>query len=228
MSEKIWNFPNNNGTITKGISDAGIETFKGNLLTSLAREICQNSLDAKRVGQSVVKVEFKNHYIIPSKFPGIEDFKEVFNNLDRYWSKNSPPAKTFLNRAKLLLKSNSISVLRVSDYNTTGLSDPYGNSSNSLWHNITKVDGGSTKSSDKAGGFGIGKNAPFANSSFRTVFYRTLNENNEKAIQGISRLPSFPIDFDRVNETMTLGLGYYGNPEGNLAIENLEVFDNIN
>ena len=39
-----WNFPsNNNGTIL-GIGEAGIETFKGNLLGSLAREICQNSL----------------------------------------------------------------------------------------------------------------------------------------------------------------------------------------
>ena len=40
-----WDFPNSGGTV-KGIADAGIETFKGSLLPSLARETCQNSLDA--------------------------------------------------------------------------------------------------------------------------------------------------------------------------------------
>ena len=53
-----WNFPsNNNGTIL-GIGEAGIETFKGNLLGSLAREICQNSLDACLDHSKPVRVEF--------------------------------------------------------------------------------------------------------------------------------------------------------------------------
>ena len=42
-----WIFPSNNyGTIT-GIGEAGIETFKGSPYRSLAREICQNSMDAR-------------------------------------------------------------------------------------------------------------------------------------------------------------------------------------
>lgn len=41
-----WNFPSNNYGQIFGIADSGIETFKGTPIKSLAREICQNSLDA--------------------------------------------------------------------------------------------------------------------------------------------------------------------------------------
>ena len=43
-----WNFPSNDNGQINGISEAGIETFKGSPFPSLAREICQNSLDAKK------------------------------------------------------------------------------------------------------------------------------------------------------------------------------------
>ena len=41
-----WNFPANGGGQIRGIAEAGIETFTGKEISSLAREICQNSLDA--------------------------------------------------------------------------------------------------------------------------------------------------------------------------------------
>ena len=41
-----WNFPSNNYGQIFGIADSGVETFKGTPIKSLAREICQNSLDA--------------------------------------------------------------------------------------------------------------------------------------------------------------------------------------
>lgn len=40
-----WNFSSNNNEKISVISEAGIETFRGKQLKSLAREICQNSLD---------------------------------------------------------------------------------------------------------------------------------------------------------------------------------------
>ena len=40
-----WNFPSNNYGQIFGIADSGVETFKGTPIKSLAREICQNSLD---------------------------------------------------------------------------------------------------------------------------------------------------------------------------------------
>ena len=43
-----WRFPSNDYGEKKGINDSGIATFRGTPLRSLAREICQNSLDAAR------------------------------------------------------------------------------------------------------------------------------------------------------------------------------------
>ena len=53
-----WNFPNSNHGKVSGVSEAGIETFKGSLYSSLAREICQNSLDASLDSSKPVIVEF--------------------------------------------------------------------------------------------------------------------------------------------------------------------------
>ena len=41
-----WYFPSNDHGENKGINDSGVATFRGTPLKSLARERCQNSLDA--------------------------------------------------------------------------------------------------------------------------------------------------------------------------------------
>src|SRR5579862_2510684 len=41
-----WNFPANDDGQENGLNDPGIETFKDHPLTSLAREVLQNSSDA--------------------------------------------------------------------------------------------------------------------------------------------------------------------------------------
>ena len=48
-----WYFPSNDHGENKGINDSGVATFRGTPLKSLAREICQNSLDAA-TGKTVV------------------------------------------------------------------------------------------------------------------------------------------------------------------------------
>lgn len=53
-----WNFPSNNYGQLTGIGEAGIETFKGAPYSSLAREICQNSLD---VNNPVMYVDFNSN-----------------------------------------------------------------------------------------------------------------------------------------------------------------------
>ena len=48
MANAKWDFPKLGGGQKQGYTNSGIETFKGTeLLDNLAREICQNSLDAK-------------------------------------------------------------------------------------------------------------------------------------------------------------------------------------
>lgn len=223
---KEWSFPQSGGQI-RGIADAGVEIFSGNLITSLARETCQNSLDALQKGKETVRVEIKN-YVLPTKdIPGYRELKSVFSKLSTYWSGSSEKAKLFLDKANSILNSSQINVLRISDFNTTGLSKPYDYSLNSVWNSMTKIDGGSTKPGDKNGGFGIGKNAPFANSALRTVFYRTLTEDGELAAQGISRLMSYPENECQQIETMKSGFGYYGNSNYNMPVQFIEELDSI-
>ena len=78
-----WNFPAFSFPYEKkGLNDSGIETFNDNVLRSLAREICQNSLDAKADNSSVipVTVEFSRFTQASSDFPGIDDFREMFKS----------------------------------------------------------------------------------------------------------------------------------------------------
>ena len=115
-----WNFPSNGNGLIRGVAEAGIQTFTGKEISSLAREICQNSLDA-------------------------------------------------------------------------------------------------------AGSFGIGKNAPFANSFYRLVFYRTLNLQGERAAQGMSRLLSFNLESEQISS----GVGYYGETDKNLPVKKIIELENI-
>lgn len=225
-----WNFPNNNCGQTRGISDAGIETFNGTEIQSLAREICQNSLDAIDENKDNVFVEFTRYIENTDNIPGYEFYSSCIDKAYNYWSsQNNQKATDYLKKAKDQLATKKTFILRVSDFNTTGLLNPYG-SGNDGWNSLTKVDGGSTKSGDKAGAFGIGKNAPFCNSYYRLVFYRTLNKNNERAAQGISRFISFPEKCDtekNIRKTMTTGFGYYGDTEENTPIPQIQHLENL-
>ena len=65
-----WNFPESNYSQRFGISEAGIETFRGSLFGSLAKEICQNSLDARLNFSEPVTVEFLKFDIKTEDIPG--------------------------------------------------------------------------------------------------------------------------------------------------------------
>lgn len=230
-----WNFPSNGDGQIKGVADAGIENFNGTELTSLAREICQNSLDAALDDDNPeVIVEFERYLVDESQIPGLDEYRDILQRCKTFWDKsNSEKAKAFLGAAYREAKKSKTFALRISDYNTTGLDDPYGKKDPfginfEGWNSLLKIDGGANKGEDKNGNFGIGKNAPFSNSYFRTVFYRTLSSDGEIAAQGISRIVSFPKDASAPKQSLTSGVGYYGNPDGNMPVESIPELDALN
>ncbi len=75
----MWNFPSSGNGQYNNIGDSGIETFTGNPIKSLAREICQNSLDA-RVSESIT-VEFSTFNIPSSVLPGAKELKTTFDEI---------------------------------------------------------------------------------------------------------------------------------------------------
>lgn len=198
-----WRFPNNNDGEDDHLNQPGIEDFRNAPIISLAREICQNSLDAKDPKQHApVEVHFQLMELPAEQFPGIGEFKEILNACKLY-QPNSDKTQAFFNRAISLANSETISCLVISDFYTTGLRGVQGGK-NTDWYKLTKAVGSSDKSSS-LGSFGIGKFAPYANSDLRTVFYSTFNENGERAYQGVSRLISH-----EWNNEVTRGTGYYG------------------
>ena len=226
-----WNFPGNQDGQIKGIADAGIENFNGTELSSLARENCQNSLDAALDDDNLdVVVEFERYFLPTNQIPGIVEYRNILKKCKMFWDRSgSEKAKLFLKDAIKELEKENTFVLRISDYNTSGLSDPYTQSNDLFnfsfdgWNALIKIDGGANKGDDKAGAFGIGKSAPFSNSYYRLIFYRTYNQKYERAAQGISRLMSY-----QNGALMTSGIGYYGEAEGNNPVEAIPELDSIN
>lgn len=199
-----WAFPSNNNGQLVGINDSGVETFKGTPIKSLAREICQNSIDAALLNGQPTHVEFQVFEVSPKDIPDIEGLKDAFNRCLQFQPFDK--AKMFFKRALEILNGKKITCLRISDHNTTGLTgsrEEY----YSPWCNLVKSTGSSDKSGSNGGSFGIGKYAPFACSAFRTVFYSTNDTDGVTAYQGVSRLTSFKSK----DNDITQGIGFYGN-----------------
>ena len=210
MSEISWRFPKLDDGAEQGINDGGIATFKGSeLYSNLAREICQNSLDAKQDDKETVVVKFKIKKMKKSDYPSLIGLNSIFCECKEYW-KNRMDSKLerFIKEAEDKLNSDYIDMLIISDYNTTGLSGAKAEKhKKSKWRALTHSNGVTEKGQGSAGSHGIGKNAPFACSSFRTVFYNSYAQADKiKAFQGVARLISHTHD-----GTDTQGIGFFQN-----------------
>jgi len=209
-----WSFPPNADGEDEDLNNPGIESFKNAPLTSLAREICQNSLDARHAqALAPVEVHFSLLDLRTSDFPDINEFRDIIRRC-RSERPDSKKFQQFFRRAEEIVEGESVPCLLISDYHTTGLRGAEG-SKGTDWYKLTRTVG----SSDKGGGlgsFGIGKFAPFANSDLRTVFYCTLNTDEQHAFQGVARL----VTHKSAEGSETRGTGYFGTKEKNRPILN--------
>jgi hypothetical protein len=205
MASIGWNFPSNNDGREDGLNDPGIETFRDDPLRSLSREGPQNSCDAADPGsEKPVEIHFELIDLPMSRFPDAERFVDALKRCAKYWDTNEG-ARKFIRNALKLMKGDSLRVLRMADYNTTGLGGPV-DLRTSDWFKLTKAVGSSDKAGGAGGSFGIGKHAPFACSELRTVLYGTKDKAGEFAFQGVSKLMTHRNGKDET----TQGTGYYG------------------
>jgi hypothetical protein len=217
-----WNFPSNNRGLITGLNDAGIETFIGDAISSLAREINQNSLDAKDLSNKrPVEVHFQTYVVNADMFPQRTQFINVLESCLARWA-NYEKARDFFENAIQKLNREEITVLKISDYYTTGLTGSR-SVANGNWEDLIKSVGASDKPGGAGGSFGIGKSAPFACTPLRTVFYSTKDNEGYKAFQGVAKLVTHVAS----NGETTQGTGYYGDTAENNPIidcENLDAF----
>lgn len=218
-----WNFPSVKNGEMKGIGQGDIEMFKGHPFESLAREICQNSLDAKlQNSDKPVLVEFQSFDISSSEIPDLEHLKENLHNAE-----NSKPVKQDKRAAKFYSQATKIAnemflpMLRISDHNTKGLTGSKSKDDSLPWASLVKNTGFSNKTENSGGSYGVGKAAAFACSYFHTVFYSTLDIEGNEASQGVAKLASYRDKDDMV----TTGTGYCGN-ENNPVFKQLNLQEN--
>ena len=189
-----WRFPPLSGGTKQGYTNNDIEGFKGEeLIDNLAREICQNSLDARdKNSLEPVKVVFELKHVERDKYDVFSGYEKCLQGCRRFWSRGEKideKLETFLDDAESVLSKPQISVLIASDYNTRGLVGNHNlDALDTPWEALTGADGMSVKPDDNSGGsFGIGKNAPFACSALSMVFYNTLDEDDKRAFIGVAR-----------------------------------------
>lgn len=220
-----WKFPPTNGGRVDGFNDPGMAHFGGNPLASLAREIIQNSLDARdpTISDGVsVHVSFEIQEIERRDALGREELARAIEACitEVEETGDDDKAHSMLTEAKRLVRRQKLPYLRVSDRHTTGLRDRH-------WRALVKMQGASVKERTDAGGsHGIGKYAPFAVSLLRTVFYWTrFDEGHRRAVekfQGKAVLMSH-----RVDSVETQGTGFYGLVDGCREIENEAIPERI-
>ena len=131
----------------------------------------QNSIDAHVDPSTPVKVEFELQSWKLSDVPHHQDLVEAIGALikQRTKTKISKIAEWLTKAKQCLNRPDRLLVLRVSDYQTSGLTgDDY--DENSSVHSFLRSEGYSAGTEDRGGSFGFGKKAPFSLSNLRTCF----------------------------------------------------------
>jgi len=212
-----WTFARNDGGRDSGFHDAGVETFRGDFDRYLARELIQNSLDARFDPNKPVHVKFELLDLETGSLPDFSTLKTTFARCAEYWQHDSK-TRTFFEQAEARARQPKIKALRVRDFNTTGVVG--GDSERSKnWYNLVRCAGSSSKDAGEGGSFGIGKNAPFAASYLRTVLYSTLNTDGEHVFQGVATLASHFLP----NGSTAQPVGFLGGDRGQSVRSRTEI-----
>lgn len=212
-NKQQWRFPPNNGGIGQGFNDGALDHFKGHRLSSMVREVIQNSLDARRDSNQPVKICIEIKRIPRSECPEVNFIKRhIESSLEMAQEQNLPDVEKFYKNSLTRISDDSeVRFLAIHDYNTTGLEGPLDRSTGS-WYALVKGSGISQKSAGSLGSFGHGSKAPFTLSAIRSIFYLSYVAGPlglEKRFQGKSILQSHS-DPDSDDGSQTQGTGFYG------------------
>jgi hypothetical protein len=198
-------FPPLSGGTVSGLNDAGIETFEGDFAANVVRECAQNSLDAAVSHDEPVVLSIQRKSLPSTELPFVPALRQVLRSCRQHWQAY-PKAKAFFDSAIHAAAGEAIDALCISDSNTTGL-DGKDDDINGRWFALVKSRGVSNqKGSGSGGAFGIGKDAPLAGSSFRSVLYSTKTLQGDVAMQGVCRLVTH-LDSEG---KLTQGTGFIG------------------
>ena len=234
MSDNKWRFPASNHGEKKGISSGDTETFKKAPFQAFAREVLQNSIDARSSDEEPTRVEFSLFKIKTSDIPDKSSLHDAMRRCKEFYYYKQEYVEVYQEMLDALDK-DEILCLRVSDFNTTGLIGVETTvQKNNHFLAFSKGTGVSEKPGIMAGGSkGVGKNAAISMSLLRTVFYSTRcnkNIDEESGIFqgsiGVSALVSgYVDDIECENRDYTQGTGYFCKDDLNSALDNISQLD---
>lgn len=204
-----------------GPQDAMIEAFKGSPYAALIREACQNSCDALADGHSRVKLLLTFGSLNQQDYPELFNLRSHIQGCLILYPDDQNTTKVFRPMLRIL-NNSSIPYLKVSDYNTTGMSfyrDLHGKPRGSFYA-FVRSGGHSEKTSNTAGGsFGFGKAAYFQISGLRSIIVSTQTTTGKNYFEGISLFCTHQIEGSYYD-----GHGFY---DSNNGIEPNSNLDNV-
>jgi hypothetical protein len=205
MPDKLLNyeFAANGGGEEVGFNEAVVTNFKGHLSYHLARESIQNIIDA--AVNFPAKADFQLFRWKAKDIPEYEELIEIFKSCRDYFNNNPQSVDFFKIAIEKLEKNQSLPVLRISDYNTRGLTGG-DDDINGDYYNFLKSSGASSKRSGSGGSFGLGKGAYFAASSLHTIFVSSIYGKDKCVFQGKLRLVTHVRNGVKSQHTGSFGL----------------------
>jgi hypothetical protein len=211
-----WCFPPNNFGVAAGVNDGAMDAFAGARLSSVVREIIQNSLDAADSPDTPVRISFSLDTVDKDEFDGFEGIApHLIASSKMAKAQGLDDVVNFYDHSvQEVVRTRNVKVLSIHDFNTKGLVGPV-DEPRGPWSALVKGAGISQKaSSGSLGSFGHGSKAPFAYSQTRSLFYFSrINESGktQDRFQGKSILQTHVDPNDPTQHTQ--GTGFYGHVE---------------
>lgn len=173
---------------TQGAIAPAEQYFEGSRAeVSVVRETGQNSLDAV-YGDGPVRMEFELRNMSTDSVPGIAGLREHLAEVEK--ATRGTQGHGEMKAALKLAHQQTVSVLRISDFGTNGLTGSESlNTPTSALSALTRGAGISTNDGSRGGSFGIGSAVGPMASDLCTVFYTSLpREESDVVFAGYSRL----------------------------------------
>lgn len=179
----------------EGPIDPAQQYFEGSHADhAVVRETIQNTLDNPgENSEGPIRMEFELATMRTEDIPGIEKLREHMNAVAAQTEKQQGHERML--RSADLAMQDEIHVLRISDYNTTGLTgSEVIAAKGSPLSRLTRGKGGSNDD-ERGGSFGIGSAAGPSASELCTVFYTSVPEDTGASVMaGYTRLATHELE----------------------------------
>ncbi len=198
-----WIFDDLRGSMASGPNAGPTVEFRGNPSYYIAREALQNIMDAHDESSTKpAEAEFSVISMPAKNLPGAEHLGEVLSSCALYLRGKGAidTAVEFEKGAKKISQNASIKVLRISDYNTVGMTDEN-------WFRFAESVGFSNKQSGSGGSFGLGKGAYYVSSGFLSLFISSIASKNSYVFAGKSIVTTFEHKGVKKQNNGTYGIG---------------------